>query len=163
VVADWEAATAPAAEAGLRVVSVRTGIVQSARGGTLKLLRPLFAAGLGGRLGSGGQWLAWIGLDDLLDVYHRALYDARLTGPVNAVGPQPVRNADYTRALAGALHRPAALPVPSLGPRLLLGEQGARELAEANQRVVPTKLETLGHHFRRSKITDALTHELGRG
>ena len=144
VVADWEAATAPAAEAGLRVVTVRTGIVQSARGGTLRLLRPLFAAGLGGRLGSGEQWLSWIGLDDLLDVYYRALYDARLTGPVNAVAPEPVRNADYTKALAGVLHRPALLPVPSLGPRLLLGEQGARELAEANQRVVPTKLRDAG-------------------
>jgi uncharacterized protein len=163
VVADWEAATAPAAKAGLRVVNVRTGIVQSARGGTLKLMRPLFAAGLGGRLGSGEQWLSWIGLDDLLDVYHRALYDDRLSGPVNAVAPEPVRNADYTKSLAGVLHRPAVVPVPSLGPRLLLGEQGARELAEANQRVVPTKLETLGHRFRRSKITDALAHELGHG
>lgn len=163
VVADWEAATAPAAEAGLRVVTVRTGIVQSARGGTLKLMRPLFAAGLGGRLGSGDQWLSWIGLDDLIDVYHRALYDTRLVGAVNAVAPEPVRNADYTRALAGVLHRPAVLPVPSLGPRLLLGEQGARELAEANQRVVPTKLESLGHRFRRSKLTDALAHELGHG
>jgi uncharacterized protein len=163
VVADWEAATAPAAEAGLRVVNVRTGIVQSARGGTLKMMRPLFSAGLGGRLGSGEQWLSWIGLDDLLDVYHRALYDGRLSGPVNAVAPEPVRNADYTRALAGVLHRPARVPVPSLGPRLLLGEQGARELAEANQRVMPTKLQTLGHRFRRSKIVDALAHELGHG
>jgi NAD dependent epimerase/dehydratase family enzyme len=107
--------------------------------------------------------LSWIGLDDLLDVYHRALYDTRLTGAVNAVAPEPVRNADYTRALAGVLHRPAVVPVPSLGPRLLLGEQGARELAEANQRVVPTKLQTLGHRFRRSTITDALVHELGHG
>jgi uncharacterized protein len=163
VVADWEAATTPATQAGLRVVNVRTGIVQSARGGTLKLMRPLFAVGLGGRLGSGEQWLSWIGLDDLLDVYHRALYDRRLTGPVNAVAPEPVRNADYTRALAAVLHRPAVVPVPSAGPRLLLGEQGARELAQANQRVVPSKLETLGHRFRRSKLTDALAHELGRG
>jgi uncharacterized protein (TIGR01777 family) len=163
VVADWESATAPAAEAGLRVVTVRTGIVQSARGGTLRLMRPLFLAGLGGRLGSGEQWLSWIGLDDLLDVYHRALYDGRLTGPVNAVAPEPVRNAEYTRALAGVLHRPAVVPVPSLGPRLLLGEQGARELAAANQRVVPAKLATLDHRFRRSKLIDTLTHELGHG
>jgi NAD dependent epimerase/dehydratase family enzyme len=142
---------------------VRTGIVQSARGGTLRLFRPLFAAGLGGRVGDGQPWLSWIGLDDLLDVYHRAVYDSRLSGPVNAVAPAPVRNVDYTKALAGVLHRPTLLPVPSIGPRLLLGEQGARELAEANQRVVPTKLETLGHRFRHPVVDDALAHELGHG
>lgn len=163
VVADWEDAVEPARQAGLRVVAVRTGIVQSARGGTLKLLRPLFAAGLGGRLGSGEQWLSWIGLDDLVDVYHRALYDSRLSGPVNAVAPTPVRNVDYTKSLARVLNRPALLPVPSFGPKLLLGDQGARELAEANQRVVPTKLETLGHRFRRPGIDAALAHELGHG
>ena len=106
VVADWEAATGPAADAGLRVVNVRTGIVQAAAGGTLRLLRPLFLAGLGGRLGSGRQWLSWIGLDDLVDIYHRALYDTRLTGPVNAVGPEPVRNVDYTKALAACFTGP---------------------------------------------------------
>ncbi len=163
VVADWEAATGPAVESGLRVVNVRTGIVQSAAGGTLRLMRPLFAAGLGGRVGSGRQWLSWIGLDDLIDVYYRALYDVRMSGPVNAVAPAPVRNAEYTKALAGVLHRPALLPVPSLGPRLLLGKQGARELAEADQRVAPTKLETVGHRFRHPGITDALAHELGHG
>ncbi len=162
VVADWEQATAPAAAAGLRVVPVRTGIVQAAAGGTLRLLRPLFAAGLGGRLGSGRQWLSWIGIDDLLDVYYRALYDERLTGPVNAVAPNPVRNSDYTAALAGVLHRPALLPVPSFGPRLLLGRQGAVELAEANQRVAPAKLTALGHRFRQPEIADALGHQLGR-
>ena len=162
VVADWEAATAPAVEAGLRVVAVRTGIVQAARGGTLKLLRPLFRAGLGGRLGSGQQWLSWIGIDDLIDVYYRALYDERLTGPVNAVAPNPVRNVDYTRALARTLHRPAVLPVPALGPRILLGAQGARELAEADQRVQPAKLEALGHRFRHPLVQDALAHQLGQ-
>ncbi len=163
VVADWEAATGPAVAAGLRVVNVRTGIVQSSAGGTLRLMRPLFAAGLGGRLGSGRQWLSWIGLDDLIDVYYRALYDARLSGPVNAVAPAAVRNADYTKALAGVLHRPALFPVPSLGPRLLLGAQGARELAEADQRVAPTKLEAVSHRFRHPHITGALAHELGHG
>src|SRR5580693_435273 len=96
VVADWEGATAPAEQAGARVVRVRTGIVQSPRGGTLRLMRPLFTAGLGGRLGDGRQWLSWIGIDDLVDVYHRALWDTALSGPVNAVAPQPVRNAEYT-------------------------------------------------------------------
>ncbi len=161
VVADWEAATAPAADAGLRTVLVRTGIVQAAAGGTLRLMRPLFAAGLGGRLGSGRQWLSWIGLDDLLDVYYRALWDERLSGPVNAVGPDPVRNSDYTAALGATLHRPALLPVPSIGPRVLLGEQGARELAEADQRVLPAKLQTLGHRFRHRTVADALAHQLG--
>ncbi|MET0703548.1 MAG: TIGR01777 family oxidoreductase [Mycobacterium sp.] len=161
VVADWEAATAPAADAGLRVVQVRTGIVQAARGGTLKLLRPLFSAGIGGRLGSGRQWLSWIGIDDLIDIYYRALYDDRLVGPVNAVGPTPVRNTDYTAALAHVLHRPAVVPVPSFGPRLLLGEDGVRELAEASQRVLPTKLLGLEHRFRHATVDDALAHQLG--
>ena len=163
LVADWEAATRPAADAGLRVVTVRTGIVQAAAGGTLRLLRPLFLAGLGGRLGSGEQWLSWIGLDDVVDVYHRALYDTRLAGPVNAVGPEPVRNVEYTKALAGVLGRPAVLPVPSFGPRLLLGGEGVRELAEADQRVVPTKLTGLGHRFRHATVSDALSHQLGHG
>ncbi|MCP9276123.1 TIGR01777 family oxidoreductase [Mycolicibacterium arenosum] len=163
VVADWEAAAAPAADAGLRVVAVRTGIVQAANGGTLRLFRPLFAAGLGGRLGSGMQWLSWIGLDDLLDVYYRALYDARLTGPVNAVAPNPVRNSEYTKTLGRVLHRPTLLPVPSFGPKLLLGEQGARELAEANQRVLPAKLTEVGHRFRQPLLADALAHQLGHG
>lgn len=161
VVADWETAAAPASEAGRRVVAVRTGIVQAARGGTLKLMRPLFAAGLGGRLGSGQQWLSWIGIDDLVDVYYRALYDERLTGPVNAVAPNPVRNVDYTAALAGTMHRPALLPVPAFGPRLLLGSQGARELAEANQRVLPVKLQNAGHRFRQPLVGEALAHQLG--
>ena len=162
VVADWEDAAAPAAGGGARVVAVRTGIVQAADGGTLKLLRPLFAVGLGGRLGSGKQWLSWIGIDDLLDIYYRAMYDSRLSGPVNAVAPDPVRNSEYTAALAGALHRPALLPVPSLGPRVLLGRQGAQELAEANQRVLPAALDALGHRFRQPTIDDALGHQLGR-
>lgn len=162
VVADWEAATAPAGQAGARVVQVRTGIVQSPRGGTLKLMRPLFSAGLGGRLGDGRQWLSWIGIDDLVDIYHRALWDEALAGPVNAVAPQPVRNSEYTATLAHIVHRPAVLPVPSLGPRLLLGEQGARELACANQRVAPQKLTAAGHRFRQPDLDQALRHLLGR-
>jgi uncharacterized protein (TIGR01777 family) len=162
VVADWEEATTPAREAGLRVVRVRTGIVQSPRGGTLKLMRPLFSAGLGGRLGDGSRWLSWIGIDDLVDVYHRALWDATLSGPVNAVAPQPVRNAEYTSTLAEVLRRPAVLPVPPLGPRLLLGGQGARELACASQRVAPRTLAAAGHRFRQPDLDQALRHVLGR-
>lgn len=162
VVADWEDATAPAEQAGTRVVKVRTGIVQSPAGGTLRLLRPLFAAGLGGRLGDGQQWFSWIGIDDLVDVYHRALWDSDLSGPVNAVAPDPVRNVEYTRVLAHVLHRPALLPVPPLGPKVLLGDQGARELALANQRVLPARLQQAGHRFRRPDLEQALRHLLGR-
>jgi uncharacterized protein (TIGR01777 family) len=162
VVAEWEDATAPAEQAGVRVVRVRTGIVQSPRGGTLRLMRPLFSAGLGGRLGDGRQWLSWIGIDDLLDVYHRALWDNTLSGAVNAVAPQPVRNAEYARSLAHVLHRPAVLPVPSLGPRLLLGAQGARELALASQRVSPARLSQAGHRFRQPDLDSALRHLFGR-
>jgi uncharacterized protein (TIGR01777 family) len=161
VVAEWENATAPAEQAGVRVVQVRTGIVQSPGGGTLRLLRPLFAAGLGGRVGNGQQWLSWIGIDDLVDVYHRGLWDADLSGPVNAVAAEPVRNVDYTRTLAHVLRRPALLPVPSLGPRLLLGEQGARELACASQRVLPARLQQADHRFRRPDLEQTLRHLLG--
>ncbi|MGW4632687.1 TIGR01777 family oxidoreductase [Nocardia sp. NPDC004415] len=159
VVTAWEDA---AAAADTRVVQVRTGIVQSPAGGTLRLLRPLFAAGLGGRIGDGDQWQSWIGLDDLVDVYHRALWDDSLAGPVNAVAPDPVRNAEYTATLAHVLHRPALLPVPSFGPALLLGRQGARELAEASQRVSPHRLSTADHVFRTPDLEQTLRHLLGR-
>jgi uncharacterized protein len=162
VVAGWEDATAPAARAGLRTVQVRTGLVQTPRGGVLRLLYPLFAGGLGGRLGHGDQWMAWIGLDDLLDIYLRAVLDPALSGPVNAVAPAAVRNTDYTATLAGLLHRPALVPVPPLGPRLLLGGEGARELAEASQRVRPERLTEAGHQFRYPELDAALRHMLGR-
>ncbi|QZA08575.1 TIGR01777 family oxidoreductase [Mycolicibacter heraklionensis] len=162
VVAAWEGALAPAEQSGTRVVRVRTGIVQSPRGGTLRLMRPLFAAGLGGRLGSGRQWLPWIGIDDLIDIYHRALWDTGLSGPVNAVAPHPVRNSDYTKTLGRVLRRPTILPVPGLGPRLLLGAQGARELACASQRVLPERLSQAEHRFRAPELEPLLRHLLGR-
>ena len=162
VVGDWEEAALSSPSSQLRVVTVRTGIVQSPRGGALRLQRPLFAAGLGGRMGSGDQWQSWIGIDDLVEVYHRAMIDPRLTGPVNAVAPHPVRQRDYAAALGGALQRPALLPTPSFGPRLILGRQGAREVAFADQKVVPNRLQEIGHHFRFTGIDDALRHLLGR-
>jgi len=161
-VADWEAATAAAADAGARVVRVRTGVVQAGAGGTLPLFRALFAAGAGGPIGDGSQWLAWIGLDDLVDVYHRALVDTQLDGPVNAVAPIPVRNREFAHTLARVLHRPALMPTPRLGPRLVLGREGSVELAEADQRVVPSVLNRLGHRFRQPQLEQALRHQLGR-
>lgn len=162
LVADWEAAAAVAGSAGGRVVVVRTGIVQSPRGGALRLLRPLFAAGLGGPLAGGGAWMSWIGIDDLVDIYLRALVEPALRGPVNAVAPEPVRNSEFTRVLATVLRRPAALPVPSVAPRLLLGREGASEVALANQRVMPAALIAAGHGFRQPDLEGALRHLLGR-
>ena len=162
VVAEWEDAAAPAREAGIRVVHVRTGIVQSPRGGALRLMRPLFVAGLGGRLGDGKQWMAWIDLDDLCDIYLRALVDDALDGVLNAVAPAPVRNSEYTQTLARVLRRPARLPVPPFGPRLLLGKEGAREVAMAGQRVLPTRLADMAHSFRRPTLEQCLRHQLGR-
>ena len=145
----------------MRVVHVRTGIVQSARGGSLKLLRPLFAAGLGGPLSPGSQWVSWIGLDDLLDVFGRALADVHVVGPVNAVSPDPVTNRDYASTLARVMRRPALLPVPPVGPRLLLGAEGAREMVQASQRVVPAALAAAGHPFRHPTLEACLRHQLG--
>ncbi len=161
LVEEWEAAAQPARRAGVRVVHVRTGIVQSARGGSLKLLRPLFGAALGGPLAPGSQWLSWIGLDDLLDVFGRTLADDTLTGPVNAVAPNPVTNREYAATLARVLRRPAVIPVPALGPRLLLGAEGAREMVQASQRVVPARLAAAGHTFRYPDLEGCLRHELG--
>ena len=162
LVAQWEDAAQRAGAGGTRVVTVRTGIVQSPRGGALRLLRPLFQAGLGGRLGAGRGWMAWIGIDDLVDIYLRALVDPSLDGPVNATAPEPVRNAEYTRILARVLRRPAVLPVPGFGPRLLLGGEGAAEVALASQRVLPARLTAAGHRFRHPRLEPALRHVLGR-
>lgn len=161
IVADWEAACAPAREAGARVVSVRTGLVLSGAGGLLPPLAAVTRTGLGGRLGSGRQWMSWIALDDLTDVYLRAITHSELSGPVNAVAPAPVRNADFTAELGSALRRPTMLPVPGRAAAVLLGERGARELALADQRVGAGVLGAAGHVFRFPDVGSALRHELG--
>ena len=162
VVAQWEAATKDAADAGMRVAVVRTGIVLSAGGGMLALLRPLFLAGLGGRVGDGNQWLSWIDLDDLTDVYARALVDPDMAGALNAVAPNPVRNRELTQTLARVLHRPARVAVPKAAAAAVLGSEGARELACASQRVAPARLEATGFRFRRPTLDACLRHQLGR-
>lgn len=162
LVQDWEAACEPARAAGVRVVNVRTGVVQSPAGGMLRLLWRFFAAGFGGQVGDGMPWMAWIGIDDLVDIFHRALLDDDMSGPINAVAPNPVRNDEYTRTLARVLRRPAVLTVPEVGPRLLLGSEGAREIARANQRVEPRWLVEHGHVFRQPTLETALSHVLGK-
>lgn len=160
VVQQWERA-AGAGGAGLRTVCIRTGVVLSPRGGMLAVLRPLFTAGLGGKLGSGSQRFSWIGLDDLVDIYHRALWDAKLSGPVNAVAPYAVDNAEFTKVLAETLKRPAIIPVPAAAPKVLLGSEGARLLALADQWISPRKLLDAGHNFRNERIEAELAHSFG--
>lgn len=162
IVRDWEAAWVPAREAGIRVVNIRTGLVQAGGGGLLPILAGITSTGLGGKLGDGGQWFPWIALDDLLDVYHRAALDPEWSGPINAVAPNGVDNEEYTKTLAKVLRRPAAIPVPKAGPKLILGGRGAEELAFANQRAVPRVLERAGHVFRFPDLEAALRHELLR-
>lgn len=158
----WEEAADPARESGSRVTHVRTGIVQSPRGGVLRTLRPLFMAGLGGRLGDGHQWTPWIGIDDMVDIYLRCVVDPALEGPVNAVAPNPVTNREYTRILARVLRRPAVLPVPAFGPGVLFGSEAVREFVLAGQRAVPGVLGSHGHQFRHASLEVALRHLLGR-
>ena len=127
----------------------------------LRLLRPLFELGLGGPIGRGRQWLSWIDLDDLTDLYCLALVEDRVSGPFNAVAPNPVRNAEYAATLARVLRRPCALRVPDLAPRLVLGGEGSRELALASQRVRAGRAASAGHSFRRPSLEECLRHQLG--
>lgn len=158
---DWEEATEPAAAAGLRVVRVRTGIVMTPAGGSLPRQLPLFRAGIGGRIGAPDSWVSWISIDDVVGVYAHALLTPSLSGPLNAVAPEPVTSAEFAAELGRVLHRPAAIPVPDLGPRLLLGRQGAAQTAFASQRVSSGALEASGYRFRHPTLDTALAHVLG--
>lgn len=160
--AAWEAATAPAAEAGVRVVLLRTGIVQGAAGGALAVQRPLFALGVGGLIGDGRQWLSPIALDDEVGAIHHCLMDERIRGPVNLVGPEPVTNAEYARTLARVLRRPALAAVPAAIIRFVMGRQMADETVLASQRVLPRVLQGTGFQFRFPTLESMLRFELGR-
>jgi uncharacterized protein (TIGR01777 family) len=157
----WEAAADPARSAGIRTVHVRTGLVQSAKSAPLALQLPLFRVGLGGRLGAGRQWWSWVTLDDVVGIYRHALDTSGLNGPINATAPNPVTNAEYTAALARVVARPALLPVPSLGPKLLLGEM-ADELIFSSIRVYPAAAEASGYSFRHAELEAALQDILHR-
>jgi hypothetical protein len=143
----WEAATAPAEAAGIRVVHLRTGIVLTARGGALGRLLPMLRLGIGGPLGSGRQWWSWISLDDEVGAIRHLMTAGDLSGPVNLVAPEPATNADVTKALGHALHRPALVPVPRFGPALLFGSEMNELVVFASQRIVGTKLAASGYAF----------------
>jgi uncharacterized protein (TIGR01777 family) len=160
LVRQWEAATAPAQAADVRVVHARTGVVLSADGGALGKVLPLFKLGLGGRLGSGRQWMSWISIADQITAMRFLLERSDLSGPVNVTAPEPVRNRDYTKALARALRRPALAVVPAAALRVALGEF-ADEGVLVSQRVVPARLEDAGFLFTYADIDSALRAIVG--
>jgi uncharacterized protein (TIGR01777 family) len=158
---DWEAATAPAAHAGARVVRLRTGLVLSGSGGLLGRLSPLFGLMLGAKLGEGQQWMPWISLADEVDAIRFALERDDLAGPVNLTAPAPVTNAEFTRALGRALGRPAPWTVPAFALRAALGEL-AEEALLGGQRAVPEVLRRHGYRFRHPALAAALSALTGR-
>jgi uncharacterized protein (TIGR01777 family) len=155
----WEAATTPAAEAGVRVVVPRTAMVLAPDGAALARMLPVFRAGVGGVLGPGTQWWSWISRDDLVAVIERALADEGLAGPVNAASPGAVTNREFTRTLAAVLHRPAVLPAPAFALRLVLGSL-ADELLLASIRVEPAALLARGFEFADPELAGALRRML---
>jgi uncharacterized protein len=154
---DWEAATASAQQAGARVVLARTGVVLAASGGALRRLRPLFAVGLGARLGNGRQYMSWISLDDAVRALQFAIFDDRLVGPVNLTGPAPVTNAEFTTALGRAVNKPTPLLVPGFAVRAALGEF-AEESLLTGQRAIPAVLERNGFEFHHNTVGEALRY-----
>ncbi|MFC3998771.1 TIGR01777 family oxidoreductase [Nocardiopsis sediminis] len=156
LVVDWEGATAPASDAGISVAHVRSGVVLARRGGLLGAVLPLFRLGLGARLGSGRQYMSWISLADEVGAIRFLLERPELTGPFDLTAPEPVTNADYTAALARAVHRPAPLAVPGVLMRAALGGF-ADEAALVDQRVVPKRLLEAGYSFRHPDIPSALS------
>jgi uncharacterized protein (TIGR01777 family) len=157
---EWEAATAPAREAGIRVVNLRFGVILSPRGGALaKMLLP-FQLGMGGRVGSGRQYWSWIAVDDAVGAIHHALMTDSLRGPVNAVTPHPVTNTEFTKTLGRVLGRPTLAPMPAFAARLALGEM-ADELLLASTRVEPKQFVQSGYEFRQPTLEVALRHLLG--
>ena len=158
---EWEAATQPAAEGGIRVVNLRFGVVLSPIGGALATMLTPFRFGVGGPVGTGRQYLSWIAIDDALDAIRFALATPGLSGPVNAVSPNPVTSAEFARALGRVLSRPALLPLPAVAARLLFGEM-ADALLLSSTRVTPKRLLHAGFQFRFRELDAALRHVLGR-
>lgn len=152
----WEAATAPAEEAGVRVVHLRTGVVLGAGGGVLAKTLPLFKAGAGGRLGPGTQYMSWVSLHDEVGAICHAIDTDTVSGPLNATSPNPVTNAAFTRVLSGVLGRPAPLPVPSFALSAALGREMVADMVLASQRVRPTKLVDSGYKFHDPDLAGAL-------
>ena len=154
VCVDWEASTAAAEAAGIRVVHLRTGLVMSPKGGALQRMLPLFRLGVGGKLGSGRQYWSWITLADEVGAIRHLLTAGQTSGPVNLTAPTPVTNAEFTRALAQVVHRPAVLPAPAFALKVVLGEFSHDVLG--SQRVLPRALQESGYVFADPDLVPAL-------
>ncbi len=159
---DWEAAVKPAADAGIRVVRMRIGVVLTPEGGAMKKMLPLFRLGLGGRIGSGRQYLSWIGMDDAVGAVYFLLMRSDVSGPVNIVSPEPVTNVTFARILGRVLGRPAVLPVPAMLVKTFFGEMG-RETVLAGARVCPETLLKSDYPFFYPQLPACLEHLLGKG
>jgi uncharacterized protein (TIGR01777 family) len=157
---DWEAAAEPARQAGIRVVHPRFGVVLSREGGALRKLLLPFRLGLGGRQGSGAQWMSWVAIDDVVGIILRLLTEQRMNGPVNVTAPEPVVNRDFMQSLGRVLRRPTPFALPAAGLRLAFGEMAQRTLL-AGARVYPAKLLDAGYRFEHPTLEGALRHVLG--
>jgi uncharacterized protein (TIGR01777 family) len=155
----WESATLPAKDAGMRVVNGRLGVVLSRRGGALARMLTPFKLGVGGKIGSGRQYMSWITLDDATRAFQFAMESDRLSGPVNFVAPEPLTNLEFTKALGRVLRRPTILPMPATAARLAFGEL-ADGLLLASARVVPSRLTEAGFSFDYPQLEPALRHVL---
>jgi uncharacterized protein (TIGR01777 family) len=155
---EWERAAETASQHGLRVVIQRNGVVLDKSGGALAQMLPAFKAFVGGPVAGGRQYVPWIALEDVVGLYLQAIDDDRWSGPVNAAAPAPATNAELSKALGRALHRPALMPVPGFAVKLLFGEMG--EVVLASQRLVPARALELGYQFRRPELDAALKQTL---
>ena len=161
VARQWESATESASRAGIRVALLRFGVVLGESGGALKqMLRP-FKMGVGGRIGSGQQWMSWVALDDAAGAVEHAISNEAVRGPVNVVSPTPVRNSEFTKALGEVLHRPTVFPMPEFAVKVAFGEMG-ESLLLGSQRVLPKKLQESGYQFKFSELRAALEGSIAR-
>jgi uncharacterized protein len=159
----WETQALGAAHAGVRTVLLRFGVILARQGGALAKMLPLFRLGLGGRMGSGQQWMSWIGINDVVGAIAHALRDERCAGPMNIVAPAVVTNAEFARVLGRVLRRPAMLPVPAWGLRIAVGAALANEALLGSQRASPQRLSEVGYAFRHATLEGALREALQRG
>jgi uncharacterized protein len=156
---EWETEALKAEAIGIRVVLARFGIVLARNGGALPAMMLPFRFFAGGKIGSGQQWMSWIALEDVVEILRLAIENGNVRGPINVISPQPVQNAEFTKTLATAMHRPALLPAPAFALRLVLGEM-ADALLLSSQRVLPQRLQKLGYNFQYADLSAALKNVL---